>query len=241
MSRWLWIFLAVAISTGVYFTIRYGLRPKPIPVMNPTEFAQLKQIGVVLYKRLHQNIRTERIVVLGSSEEVKNYSEVWAGLVEAAMADKERLVIFVREGLAPMPSALGVEFVPFTESQVQSGELFNEVSRRLERKQLVVVHARTPEATHLVKNSLSFRLDKMIHHPVLAISTLGFAIDEADVTTLQPLCLDATPDADEFKKLKCAAYKVARKFLKKRLDTGKIWAVAERHGLKEFLVFIHQP
>src|SRR5262245_15619123 len=120
MSRWLWIFLAVMISTGVYFTIRYGLRPKPIPVLNPTEFQELKQIGVVLYKRLHQNIRAERIVMLGSSEDIKGYEQIWQGLAESVLADKEKLVFFVREGMKP-PSVPEAEVVTFTLDQVKSG------------------------------------------------------------------------------------------------------------------------
>jgi hypothetical protein len=239
MSRWLWIILAVMISTGVYFTIRYGLRPKPIPVLNPTEFENLKQVGVVLYKRLHQNIRTERIVMLGSSEDVKNYEQIWLGLAESALADKEKLVVFVREGLKASDIP-GVEVVTFTMNEVNSGTLFKNVASRVARKQLVVVHARTPEITHLIKNSMSQKLDSVVGHPVLALSSLRFAIGEADVNSLQPQCLDPT-DADDGIKLHCAAYKVARKFLKKRLEPTKIWAVAERHGLKEFLVFIHQP
>lgn len=241
MSRWLWIFLAVLISTGVYFTIRYGLRPKPIPVLNPTEFQQLKQIGVVLYKRLHQNIRTERLVILGSGEDVKDYDQIWSGLSESALADKEKLVFFVREGMKPPAPQGGAEVIGFTETHLNGGQLFQEIAQRLQRKQLVIVHAWTHEVSHLMQNSISEKMEPMVHHPVLSLSTLRFAVDEADIGALQPQCLDATPGAGDQKKLKCAAYKVARKFLKKRLDTGRIWAVAERHGLKEFLVFIHQP
>lgn len=239
MSRWLGIFLAVVISTGVYFTIRYGLRPKPIPVLNPTEFQELKQIGVTIYKRLHQNIRAERVVLLGSSEDIKDYDQVWAGLVESAIADKEKLVYFVREGMKVAADKTGAEVVKFTESQAQSGEVFQEVSKRLQRKQLVVFHAWTPEVTHLVKGSISQRIDRVIGHPVLSISSLRFAVQGAEIDSLQPQCLDAT--AESVKLLSCAAYKVARKFLKKQLNQASIWAVAERHGLKEYLVFIHQP
>ena len=239
MSRWLWILLAVIISTAVYFTIRYGLRPKPVPVLNPTAFTQLNQIGVVIYKVLYQSIRTERIVLLGSSEEVKNYDEVWAGLAQSALADKEKLVLFTREGMKPLAGATEADVVPFTEAQVKSGEMFQQVSQRLQRKQLVIVHGWTNEITHLVKDSISQKMDPVIRHPVLSISTLRFAIDEAEKNNLQPQCLDASDDG--LKKLKCAAYKVARKFVKKRLASDRIWAVAERHGLKEYLVFIHQP
>lgn len=238
--RLIWIFLAVTVSTTVYFTIRYGLRPKPIPVLNPTEFSDLKQIGVVIYKRLHQNIRAERLVILGSSEEIKGYEQIWLGLAESVLADKEKLVLFVREGMQ-IAAPPGVEVVTFKESDIAAGELFKNVASRLKRKQLVAVHAWTNEVTHLVKDSLSQKLDPVVHHPVLALSSLRFVIDEAGVNDLQPHCLDATPGAEDLQKLQCASYKVARKFLKKRLAPDRIWAVVERHGLKEYLVFIHQP
>ncbi len=232
----------MVISTGVYFTIRYGLRPKPIPVLNPTQFQELKQIGTVLYKRLHQNIRAERIVLLGSSEEVKDYEQVWAGLIESALADKEKIVFFTREGMKPILNAAGADIVMFTEAQAQSDELFKEIGKRLQRKQLVVVHASTQEITHLVKGSISQRMDPVIRHPVLSISSLRFAIQDAEIDNLQPQCLAAPEEGKEgIQRLRCAAFKVARKFLKKNLDAGHIWAVAERHGLKEYLVFIHRP
>ncbi len=241
MSRWLWIFTAVVISTGVYFTIRYGLRPKPIPVMNPTQFQELKQIGTVLYKRLNQNIRAERIVLLGSNEDVKEYEQVWAGLIESAVADKEKIVFFVREGMKPINTP-GADVVTFTEAQAQNDELFKEIGKRLQRKQLVVVHAWTSEITHFVKGSISQRIDPVIRHPVLSISTLRFALQNAEIDDLQPQCLAAPEEGKEgIQRLSCAAFKVARKFLKKNLDPSQIWAVAERHGLKEYLVFIHQP
>lgn len=241
MSRWLWIIVAVVISTGVYFTIRYGLRPKPIPVMNPTEFQELRQIGTVIYKRLNQNIRAERIVLLGSSEDVKNYEQVWTGLIESAVADKEKLTFFVREGLQPLPAIGGAEVVTFTEEQAKGEELYKEIGKRLQRKQLVVVHAWTPEITHLVKDSISQRMDPIIRHPVLSISSLRFAIQDAEVDTLKPQCLTGGDSQEATQRLSCAAFKVARKFLKKNLNASHIWAVAERHGLKEYLVFIHQP
>ena len=232
----------MVVSSGIYLTIRYGLRPKPIPVLNPTSFAQLKQIGVVIYKRLHQNVRAERLVVLGSDQAVKDYDQVWSGFTESALADKEKLV-FVREGMKSQFLPAGAEVIRFTEQQLLNGEFFQDIARRLQKKQLVVVHSWAPEVTHLVKNSLSQRLDPVVHHPVLSVSALRFAIDQAEVDQLQPQCLDATATAgaDGLERLRCAAYKVARKFLKKQLDGQLIWAVAERHGLKEYLLFIHQP
>src|SRR6187200_922925 len=100
MKRWLWFLVSIVISTGVYFTLRYGLRPKPIPVLNATEFAETPQIGAVIYKRLRQEIRGERIVLLGSTPELQDYEQVWMGLLKTAVADQINIpVLFQHEGL----------------------------------------------------------------------------------------------------------------------------------------------
>src|SRR4051812_29815498 len=85
IKRWVWILVSIFISTGVYFTIRYGLRPKAIPVLNATEFAEVPQIGAVIYKRLRQEIRTEQLLLLGSTPELAGYEDLWVGLLKSAL------------------------------------------------------------------------------------------------------------------------------------------------------------
>src|SRR4051812_29027396 len=82
MSRWFWIAASVLISTLIYFTIRYGLSPKPIPVMNLTQFQNEEQIGADLYRRLRQNIRQERLLVLGSSADIPQIQSLWTGFLK---------------------------------------------------------------------------------------------------------------------------------------------------------------
>ncbi|MGE0528873.1 MAG: hypothetical protein AB7G93_14275 [Bdellovibrionales bacterium] len=241
MPRWLWILLALVISTTVYFTIRYGLRPKPIPVLNPTQFQHLEQVGVVIYKRLRQNIRSERVVLLGSGEGVKGDAEIWAGLLKGASADKESIVYFVREGVEPVPDSAAWETHRFMAGALSSGDLLKEVQARSKGGQLVIVHAHTDEVTHLVPNSLSRQVDRLLRHPVLSLSTLPLVVNLAEHDDLQPECVNTVEGNDRRAYLDCAAFKVARKFLKKKLAPDKLWAVMERHGLKEYLVFIHQP
>lgn len=214
MQRWLWVILAVCASTAVYFTIRYGLRSKPIPVMNPTNFESAQKIGAVTYRRLRQNIRSERVVILGSSIEAD--AAVWEGLIAEARADGEQ-IFEIRDG---NPA---------------------EVRARIKAKQIVFVYGPTEEISHLVKDSLSKRLEKVVGHPVLAISALPFGVRSDDYDSLQTQCLDATDSNPHRARLDCAPQRVARKYLRKRLDPDKIWAVMERHGLKEYLLFIHRP
>lgn len=239
MKRWLWILLAVCISTGVYYTIRYGLRPKPIPVMNPTDFTRLDQIGVVTYRRLRTDVRSERLLVLGTAEDAPEDDQVWAGFIKAAVADKEKIIYFTREGMQAAPPGNDYQTIVYDQAALDSGEFFKTVKAQLKSGQLVIVHSPTKEASHLVKASLARKLERFVQHPVLSLSTLRFALNEEESDGLQ--CLTATEDPDGNRRLGCAAQRVARHFMRKKLDPTKIWAVIERHGLKEYLVFIHTP
>lgn len=234
MKRFLWVVLAIVLSTGVYFTIRYGLRPKPIPILNPTQFANAEQVGAVIYRRMRQVIRQERIVVLGSLPELVSSTELWNGFLKTATADKVKIDVFYQWPNLPTPEfaqQLGVRAID--EASVASGEFIKQVHQSVQRGHLVVIHTITQESTHLHKDSLTRRLDRLPNNPVLSLSILKWSVHEEGIEMLENSCQEGA-------RLNCAAYRLGRKFLKKKLDPSLLWAAMERHGLKEYLIFIHQ-
>ena len=239
MRRLLWTLVSLCISTGVYFTIRYGLQPKSIPVMNPTDFENIEQLGVVIYKRLRQNIRTERLVLLGSRPEVRDEPRLWQGLLKAAAADREKIVVFARAGVELASANQAWETIVV--ESLNSADFSTRVLARISAGHLVVVHGLSTEVTHLVKGSLGREIEALVQHPVLSLSTVPLAIDQKARDELRPHCLDTGEDPDGQRRLGCAAQRVARKYSRKNLSPDKIWAVIERHGLKEYLVFLHLP
>jgi hypothetical protein len=241
MHRWIWTLIAISLSTTVYFTIRYGLRPKPIPVMSPTSFERREQIGIVVYKRLRQNIRNERLVLLGGGPDVEGHAEVWSGLLQAAAADQEKIVVFTRDHDSLVAWSERVEIVPYAEAELENGSLVEQVRERLANGRLVILIASTSQVSHLVDHSLSQRLDRGMGHPVLSVSSLKFAVNNEAITEMEPECLEPIAGKDTLRRLSCAAARVSRRYSKKKLAPEKIWAVMERHGLKEYLIFIHQP
>ncbi len=222
MPRWIWIVIALAISTSVYFVIRYGLRPKPIPVMNPTEFQSADQIGSVVYKRLKQNLRAERAVVLGAAKDSPDDALIWEGLTRAAQVDGEKIIRFSGEQLA-------------------AENFLNSVLQSLKAGQIVLIEAPTAEVSHLVPGSITQKLEKVVGHPVLSISTARLAVAREEYDSVKLQCITATESQSAEKRLDCAGQRVARKYLKRNLAPDKIWAVMERYGLKEYLVFVYRP
>jgi hypothetical protein len=239
MKRWIWILVSVSLSTAVYFVIRYGLRPKPIPVMTATSFERLNQIGAVVYRRLRQPVRAARLVLLGSSGEIQGDEMVWDGFLRAAAADKEKIVYFTRTGRPAVPADPAWEAVSFDESAVTDGSLIDTIKKRMKAGRLILIHDDSREVTHLVRGSLSHRLERMAQHPLLSISTLRLALEAPKGDAAPSPCL--SDDIADTQRLDCAAAKVARIYRRKNLDPARIWAVIERDGLKEYLVFIHAP
>ena len=209
--------------------------------MSPTDFAELDQIGSVIYKRLRQNVRAERAVLLGSNQDFKDDRNIWAGFLKAAATDGEKIIYYAPKGMGPALRNPAWETVEYDEAEALSGDLLSKVRSLLKARRLIVLHAPTKQVSHLVSASLAHQLDKLVQHPVLSISTLRFALSPEEHDSLQTECLDAQRENEGTNRLSCASQKVSRKYQRKNLDAKKLWAIIERHGLKEYLVFIHNP
>lgn len=242
MKRIVWIVIAVVSSVGVYFTIRYGLRPKPIPILNPTHFENPEQIGAVIYRRLRQNLRSERLLVIGSKKDLAQSAEIWNGFLKTAMADKMKIDQFYQwPNLALPTSASQLQTVYLQEADLANEDLLKNIHQSIQRGSVVIVHVPTEEATHLVKGSLTRKLEQLPNIPVFSISIVPWSINAEGTKALAEECTQPdSPDRLDLQ-LQCAVYRLSRKFLRKKLDPSKSWAAAERHGLKEYLLFINSP
>jgi hypothetical protein len=207
----------------MYFTVRYGLRPKPIPVMNPTQFENPEQIGVVVYKRLRQNVRADRVIVLGASPGMEEDNLIWLGFEKAASADRETVMVM------PLKEVTDRE------------AFFAKIQEAVKARKLVLLTGLTTEVSHLVPNSFTKELEEHRKHPILSISIQRLAVTTPEYDDVQTQCLDATKEETGYQRLECAAQRVARKYLKRKLEPNLLWGVMERHGLKEYLLFVHRP
>ena len=239
MKRWLWFLAALLISTGVYFTIRYGLRPKPIPVLNPTHFENAEQIGAVVYRGLRREILVERLILLGSMAEGVEYQAIWTGFLKAALADGNHVEsFFQRSGLQAPQNLMNWMVIPYAESMIHNPELISQVSQTTAPGHLVIVHGLTQEVTHLMPSSLSRALDTAAQHPVLSLSLVSLSAKPDALEQLQDQCAQEKAQSDDHARISCPQARVTKTLIKKKAAPGTLWAVMERHGLKEYLIFV---
>ncbi len=191
--------------------------------MHPTQFEDPEQIGIAVYKRLRQNVRADRVVVLGSSPGAEEDSQIWLGFEKAASADNESVVIM------PLKEVTDKE------------AFFAKIQDFVKSRKLVLITGVTPEISHLVADSWTRQIEKARKHPVLSIAVQRLAVTTPEYDDVQTQCLDATKEDNGQHKLECASQRVARKYLKRKLAPNLLWGVMERHGLKEYLLFVHRP
>lgn len=242
MPKWMWVALALGVSSGIYFSIRYGLRPKPIPLLNPSNFERPDQIGVVTYKALRPSLRQERVLVLGSTQLISGYESIWDGFVRAAVADGVKIdSVFERADLN-MPEALKNSLVhSVTAVELESPAFVNDVKNAYQRGEMALIHILSLEATHLIAGTVTNRLQALPELPVVSISMLPMAVRQEDFEQLQPHCVDPRRENIGEARLWCEASRISRIYLRKHLSTDKWVAAIERHGFKEYLLFVSAP
>lgn len=237
----IWIPLCVVVSFALYFSLKWGLKPKPIPQINPSQFEISEQIGAVVYRRLRPALRQEKMVVLGSAPWVRDYEHVWNGFIAAAREDKWKIdLLYEDPSLRPIKEFDGLNRKNLTWPE-PTPELAAELKQHLQFGHLIIIHTTFNHSAHRTESSLSKELEVALKRPWTSISMLGLAVNEEELNALQPKCEDPISPATRNDYVACAAAKVSRNSFRKRLATDKLWAAMDRHGLKDYFLYVHEP
>ncbi len=180
--RWILALLIGSSLLGTFAVLRWGLRPKPIPQINPSPIEDLRQAGILAYQRLRPMIREQEVVWLLSTFLVQNPEVVWDGLKAAAAHDGWK------------------------------GE-FKLVGEK------------------------SFEEDKGEIEELRLWLTL-YVVEESQLERIQPPC---SLDSGQPLLLSCASERISRKFFRRQHPPEQMRVAAERHGFRDYIIFVYQP
>ena len=243
MPRWLWVLLTCLISVGIYLSVRYGLRPKPIAMINPTVIGQPVEMGPLVYNRIYEAIRTEKILFFGYSD-VKIFSSPFVGFIKSARASgmNFKTIIEVSDNKKPneLSTTLGIELA-MNWIVVPAENLLETLKQQISKNQVVIVVVPIEQATHLERSGLIKKMEVELKSPIVAINFLPFYVTEDQLEQQNIDCGKPKEEMNTKEKLDCASLKISRKFLRKKLDELKYYVALEWHGLKEYLAYLHSP
>jgi hypothetical protein len=238
---YIWIVLALMVSFGIYFGIKWGLKPKPIPVINPSKFDSLEQIGTVTYRRLRQALRQEKLAVIGSAPWLRDYERFWNGFIAAARQDKwEVKFVFEDPALRPIKDFPGLQRRSLSWPDATQ-EMVNDLKKTMRFGQLILVHTTFNHSAHRGEISLVKELEAELKRPLVSFTMLSYAVTPEELERIQPPCMDEVAPGSRKEYAACAAVRISRRYMRKKHDPMRYWAAIERHGLKDYFIFIHEP
>lgn len=238
---YVWVALALIVSFGLYFGIKWGLKPKPIPVINPSKFDSLEQIGTVTYRRLRQALRQEKVVVIGSAPWLREYDRMWNGFIAAAREDKWQVeYIFEDPALRPIKDFSDLKRRPLSWPEA-TADMAADLKKTMQFGHLILVHTTFNHSAHRGETSLVKELESQLKRPLVSFTMLNYAVTPEELERIQPPCTDEVAPSTRKEYAACAAARISRRYLRKRHDPASYWAAIERHGLKDYFIFVHEP
>src|SRR5690606_29875969 len=101
----------LAVGFVVWAVAKWGLNPRPVPIMDPSFFDAPEELGVVLYRRFFVEVEETPVLLWGVEPQTRQHLEVVAGFVKAAKAAGVPMARIVLDeelswgGPSPLPDA----------------------------------------------------------------------------------------------------------------------------------------
>jgi hypothetical protein len=187
----------------------------PARVLNPTNFDKPEQLGAVIFRRFWQEIRDEKILIVGSSPFLRDYDRVWRVFLQVAA--KENITfgrVFAQADLRD----LGVKAEPLDWEAVQVA---------LAGPDRILVHL---VSTDEMLNEAQTRTMRglILFQDLLPVKAEAIQL-------LQSRC------GENDKAIACVALKALSHGKKRKFSVDKLTAVVEKHGRREHYLFVHEP
>ena len=235
MKWWYWLLVSAFITLCVIFVAQFGMGPKPIRMMNPTEFGNGEQIGAVLYRRLYAPIKKAKIVIMGVQTESPSQAQIPFGFMKtAASQDLKFDHVFV-----------DTELGKYAVGESEPIELRRSAKEVVERfKKLIADNKRILLVTHsyyasgVPYKSLSSYIRENIQTNIFSFASVPVPLERAQEKDLQPGCQTAGEVAHGVGRIGCFILKKSRNLYRKKLYDKGLVAAIDQVGTQDYLIYV---
>lgn len=230
MIKWIFGVLGLIVTAGLLATIYFGIGPKPIPLIKPTSVETIESAGVLVYRRMRQDIRATPAILAGGLPTLKNYQDFWQGFYLGAREDGiqfDRVVTLDQMTLFQEAQTLPVQVVASLEELI---------SAETSKKQLYYLPS--TETSHLNEASFSKKMDNE-RRKKISITLHSFFINKEQVAKANLGCENEASHGF-FQKLNCLGVRVSQQVYRKKLDPSKNYVALYRFGQSDYVAFWYE-
>ena len=221
----LFILASLSVALPLFFIVKFGVKPRPKPVIKLSNFEDYNKVGEVLFSSLSRDIERHQVVAVGiyNSEDLK----IVDGFIEHSIKAKkffDEVIVFTNQkALFSVPTT----YMPFSSRE----KVLTYLDEKINFGQKVLIVIRSWDSPQFQEDSFINSLE--IKDKVLSFTILRGSHD------LDKLRKDCGLTGREGIKTSCIAYKQSAKLIKKT-DKDKNMISAERYGLRDYVVTIIQ-
>lgn len=232
MLKWTLLGASLVVTAGLFLALKYGVAPRPIPLIKPSEVSSLEEAGVLVYRRMRQNIRESQVILAGSLPIFADYPEFWQGFVLAAREDKAGIEkIFTTTDLN-----LFKESQLFSKTFMSLEEMQNMVGSSMALTRRTLFYVPSTESSHVNGQSLSKLFDKKRVNKV-SITLHKFHTNKNNHSFEKLNCENKKNSF--LHRLDCLGRGVTIYGSRKKLNAKKSYVALYRYGLSDYVAFWH--
>lgn len=245
-STWAYILSALTVVIGgIYFAIAFGLKPKPIPKISWSHFANPEEFGTNIYKRLRLEIQSHNLLFLGIMPGRPNHYLVWKGFLDSLEPEYKFEHLIIDSSLEHK------QLLPFTEeiNLIENQQaVVASIKDIINTKKKVVIILPTTYISYLVRDNFYSLLNRSLYQVEngsrfdvdwLTFSLSSFPLSRDEEKFLEIPCDTEIKDADGSGALGCMILMKSRTLYRKKRIEGKIPGVLDQIGTKEYLGLIN--
>ncbi len=221
-NSYLVILASLIMIIPLTFIIKFGISPRPKPVIKPSNFESYEEVGKVLFSQLARDIEKHPIVAIGISN--SNDLKVVDGFVIQSIKAKkyfdEAIVLTNQRALFDIPT----ENMPYESRD----NVIEYLDKKMSYGQKIILVVQNSDTPHFQKNSFVSNLE--MKDKVLSITAMRGSTNPEE---LKKGCGGAGYQ-NGIIQIDCIAYQQSIKIYKKA-DRSKNMISAERYGLRDYV------
>lgn len=223
------------VISGIFLTIKYGLQPRPIRLINLSSFDTPLKLAQSIELRLHEELKQAPILLFGFQPEKAQQLEV---IKEFVRSSKDSGLIYdtvVADDNLSLPAEIPVS--EKIDSQAKLETLAAGLKAALVQKRKVLLILPSVYSAQLVGGNVADLLRRKFEIPLMSFTLVELPRNREQEKAVSIPCLMTDADSTGVGALGCAILQTGRAHYRKKMESGKRTGLMDQRGVSDFLIF----
>lgn len=242
----LYVSTIVAImGLGLFLTFKFGYKPAPVAVMEPTHFAQAEDIGVSLYREVREPLERSGAVVFGVPPQPEWNQKILRGFMKAAADEGRPFEVLLAE-----PEMPALDLSDFPEIEVKrvpmntrmAAEFADALQSAKAAGRRTLVYTASLFSTPLLVGNPLTRFEKITGENLFTITAAPLALRHDQEFLIDPPCVGSERDMAGTAPLGCEILSTGRALYKQSIAQDRFVAYLKKDATRDdYLLLVSYP